>query len=350
MAINLVRAVIPEPAGDEISAAFSAGFPVLHRLGLVGLHDFRMLGGECWAPAFRAFQQLNTSENLSVRIWMQLPGERLDQVIDQGFQTGSGAPFLRIGHMKLFLDGSQGARTAWMLEPYEDTASEGMQFIPLDELSEMVKRAHSAGLAVAVHAIGDRANREMINIFEKMLLPDKTAAAPSAPHRIEHVQNILKSEILRLAKLGVIASVQPIHAPMTYLMIEKAVGSRARAAFPFKDLLNAGVPLALGSDCPVADPNPLLGIQAAVTRQNKDGIPPDGWHPDQCLSLSEAIWGYTMGPALASGGQRSAGSLFPGKLADFIVLDRNIFNYPAQEIADANVVMTVIDGQIVYRK
>ncbi len=349
MAINLVRAVIPEPAEDEISTAFRAGFPVLHRMGLVGLHDFRMLGGECWAPAYRAFQQLNTSENLSLRIWMQLPGKRLDQVIDQGFQTGSGDSFLRIGHIKLFLDGSQGARTAWMMEPYEDTASVGMQLLPLDELSDKVKRAQSAGLAVAVHAIGDRANRELIDIFEKMFLMKKTASVPSAPHRIEHVQNIQKSDVTRLAKLGVTASVQPIHAPMTYLMIEKAVGSRAGAAFPFKDLLNAGVPLALGSDSPVADPNPLLGIQAALTRQTKDGSPTNGWHPDQRLSLNEAIWGYTMGPALASGQERETGSLSPGKLADFIVLEKDIFEIPAAEIADTQVSMTVVNGNILYR-
>jgi len=349
MAIHLVQAVIPKPADNEISAAFSAGFTVLHRMGLVGLHDFRMMGGECWSPAYRAFQQLNRSENLSLRIWMQLPGERLDQVIDQGFQTGSGDPFLRIGHIKLFLDGSQGARTAWMLEPYEDTASVGMQLLPLDELSVMVKRAHSTGLAVAVHAIGDRANRELINIFENVLLPNKAASAPSAPHRIEHVQNILKNDIKRLAKLGVIASVQPIHAPVTYLMIEKAVGSRAGDAFPLKDLMNAGVPLAMGSDSPVADPNPFSGIQAAITRQRYDGTPKDGWYPEQCLSINEAIWGYTMGPALASGQERETGSLSPGKLADFIVLDRNIFEIPAMEITDTQVLMTVVNGNIHYR-
>ncbi len=350
LAINLVRAVIPEPVDADIERAFREGLPVLQRLGLVGLHDFRMMGGDCWAPALRAFQRLDNTESLSLRIWIQLPGEHLDQVIDEGYATGQGTPYLRIGNIKLFLDGSQGARTAWMSEPYDDTASEGLQLIPLDELTDLISRAHSAGLAVAVHAIGDRANRELISVFEQILLLDQSGTGPSAPHRIEHVQNIQKGDIIRMSKLGLTASVQPVHVAMTYSMIEKAVGARAINAFPFKELLMAGVTLALGSDSPVADPNPFLGLQSAVTRQNNDGMPPAGWYPDQCLSLSEAIWGYTMGPALATGLQRSAGSLSPGKLADFIVLDRNIFNIPPQEIAKTRVEMTVLDGLIAYQK
>ncbi|MCJ7733898.1 MAG: amidohydrolase, partial [Anaerolineales bacterium] len=322
MAINLVRAVIPTHQDDDVAESFRAGMPVLHSLGLVGLHDFRMMGGACWTPAFRTFQLLNAANELSLRIWMQLPGERLDEVIDLGLRTGYGNTSLRIGHVKFFLDGSQGARTAWMVDPYDDTASVGMQLVPIDEMTEMVKRAHTAGLAVAVHAIGDRANRELINIFDQELNEGKEAPAPAAPHRIEHVQNIQEEDLLRLALLGVTASVQPIHATETYPMIEKSIGSRSSHSFKFKDLSKAGVLLALGSDSPVADPNPLLGLHAAVTRQIQDGRPTGGWYPEQRLNIREAIWGYTMGPALASGQERDTGSLTPGKLADFIVLDR----------------------------
>ena len=349
MAINLVREVIPEPSEDKIIADFQDGFPVLNQLGLVGLHDFRIMAGGCWFSTFRAFQRLNTLNELPLLIWMLLPGERLDQAIDLGLRTSYGKNKLRIGQVKYFFDGSQGVRTAWMLNPYEDSMGVGMQLIPIDEMTEKVKRAHLAGLSVAVHAIGCRANREMINIFEQVLTQNKAAAAPSAPHRIKHVQNIQEEDIFRLGSLNVTASVQPIHATETIPMIEKAVESRANRVFPFKELLDAGVPLALGSDSPVADPNPFWGIRAAVTHQTRDGTPRGGWCPDQCLSLREAIWGYTMGSALASGQERQADRLTPGKLVDFIVLDRNIFNIPPMEIAETQVEMTVVGDQITFR-
>ncbi len=349
MAINLVREVIPLPPDDEVSAAFQAGIPELHGLGLVGLHDFRMMGGAGWTPAFRAFQKLNAAGELPLRVWTLLPGERLDQAIDLGLRTGYGNNGLRIGHIKFFFDGSQGARTAWMLKLYQDTKSAGLRLIPIEEMTDLVKRAHLAGLAVAVHAIGDRANRELINIFVDVLHGNKEAPSPIAPHRIEHVQNIQDDDLLRLGSVGVTASVQPIHVTETYPMIEKSIGSRSLHTFRFKDLWNSGVPLALGSDSPVADPNPFFGMHAAVTRQMMDGSPSGGWYPDQRLSVSEAIWGYTMGPALASGQERDTGSLSPGKLADFIVLDRNLFEVPARDIANTKVMMTVQDGKIVYR-
>ena len=168
------------------------------------------------------------------------------------------------------------------------------------------------------------------------------------PHRIEHVQNIRPDDVKRLGRLGIVASVQPIHVTDDIAVIEASVGERSRFAYPFRDMVDAGVPLALGSDAPVADPNPLWGIHAAVTRQGRDGLPAKGWYPAQRLTVAEAVWGYTLGAALVSGRQSELGSIAPGKLADLVVLDRDILAVDATEIAQARVVMTVFDGRIVY--
>ncbi len=347
LAINLVRDVIPSPTEEEAVTAIHDGFAELHRLGLTGVHDYRIMGGADGPPAFRAYQRLQASGELPLRMWMLLPGERLNQAIEMGLRTGFGDDTLRVGQVKFFSDGGQGARTAWMLEPYEDTGGCGMPLTPMNEIAEAIRRAHRAGLAVAIHAIGDRANRELVAVFEQVLSSEQNTT-PSAPHRIEHLQNIRPEDVRRLGRLGVVASVQPIHVPDDYPMIEKSVGPRGRWAYPFRDLLKAGVPLAFGSDCPVADPNPLWGIHAAVTRQMRDGSPIGGWYPDQRLSVAEAVRGFTMGAALVSGREAELGSLTPGKLADLIVLDRDIFEIEPIEIAQTRVVMTIFDGQVVF--
>ena len=347
LAINLVRDVIPPPAERDILVAVQHGIGELHRLGLTGLHDYRLMGGADGPPAFGAYQRLGTLGKLDLRLWMQLPGERLDEVIDLGVRSGFGDACLRMGHIKLFADGGQGARTAWMLEPYRDTGTCGMPLMPLEELADAVRRAEGAGLAVAVHAIGDRANHEVLDLFEAGESP--LGEAPRAmPHRIEHVQNIRPDDVKRLGRLGIVASVQPIHVTDDIAVIEASVGDRSRFAYPFRDMVDAGVPLALGSDAPVADPNPLWGIHAAVTRQGRDGLPAEGWYPAQRLTVAEAVWGYTLGAALVSGRQSELGSIAPGKLADLVVLDRDILAVDATEIAQARVVMTVFDGRIVY--
>jgi predicted amidohydrolase YtcJ len=352
LAINLVRAVIPPPTEEETVEAMRDGFAVLHRLGLTGVHDYRIMGGADGPPAFRAYQRLQAAGELALRMWMLIPGERLDEAIALGLRTGMGGDYLRVGHAKFFADGGQGARTAWMLEPYQDTGDCGMPLTPMPELADAVRRADRAGLAVAIHAIGDRANRELITVFEN--LPQvrnlREVALPVAPHRIEHVQMIRPDDVIRLGRLGVVASVQPIHAPDDIPMIVKSVGPRGRFAYPFRDMLEAGVTLAFGSDCPVADPNPMFGIHAAVTRQRRDGTPPDGWYPRQRLTVAEAVRGYTMGPALAAGREAELGSITPGKMADLIVLDRDIFAVEPIEIAQAQVVMTILGGQVVHNK
>ena len=345
LAINLVSDVVPPPAAEELVAAIREGIPLLHRLGLTGVHDCRVKGGGAGRRAFHAYQQLRAAGELALRTWMHLPGERLAEAVALGLRTGLGDDYIRVGHLKLFSDGSQGAGTAWMLEPYEDADSCGMPLTPMEEIAESVHLATRAGISTAIHAIGDRAVRELVSVFERA--PAEVRSLP-APHRIEHLQNIRPDDLARLGRLGIVGSVQPIHVTDDMPMIERSVGRRARFAYPFRDLLAAGVTLALGSDGPVADPNPLWGIHAAVTRQCRDGTPPGGWYPDQRLTVDEAVWGYTMGPALATGLAADLGSITPGKLADLVVLDRDIFAVDPAEIHLAQVVMTVFDGQVVH--
>jgi predicted amidohydrolase YtcJ len=351
LAINLVSDVIPPPADSETLQAMQEAFPVLHRLGLTGLHDFRLMGGPEGRRAFQAYQRLRAQDELDLRIWMNIPLEHIDYAIELGLHTGFGDNYLRVGHVKLFSDGSQGARTAWMLEPYIDTGQAGMPLTPMAEIAETIYKADRAGLAVAVHAIGDRANRELITVFEEVLTRIKSTSAniPAAPHRIEHVQNIRPDDLARLTHLGVVASVQPLHVTDDIPMLEQSVGSRSRYCYVFNDMLKAGITLALGSDCPVADPNPFWGIYAAVTRQDRNGHPPGGWYPEQRLGVKQAIWGYTMGSALATGQAHVLGSLSPGKFADLLVLDRDIFSIEPDEIPDTKVIMTVLDGRVVHQ-
>lgn len=349
LAINLASSAIPAASEADTVQAMHEGFGLLHRLGLTGVHDYRIMGGDDGPPAFRAWQRLQADRDLGLRVWMNLPGERLDEAISLGLRTGTGDSYFRVGHMKLFADGSQGARTAWMLERYED-ADFGLPLTSPENLSELVRRADEAGLSVAIHAIGDRANREVLDVFEKLSRSESRdiTARPAAPHRVEHVQMLQSADVARFARLGIVASVQPLHITDDIPMVEASIGSRAHRAYRFHGLLDAGTILALGSDCPVADPNPFWGIHAAVTRRRRDGTPSQGWYPDQRMTVGEAIWGYTKGPAIACGREADLGSIAPGKLADLVVLDRDILTISPMEIYQAKAVLTVFDGQIVH--
>jgi predicted amidohydrolase YtcJ len=348
LAINLVRQVIPPPTADETDRLMAESMAKLHRLGLTGVHDMRIMGGEDGAPAFQAFQRLRADEALNLRVWMMLPSEHLSEAIALGLRTGFGDDYLRVGGIKLFSDGATGPRTAWMLEPFED-AGVGMPLTPMDEIADLISRAHAAGISTATHAIGDRAVRELLDVFAEILPRREAGIRLLAPHRIEHVQHSSPADLKRLAPMGLIASVQPIHATDDMVMVDQACGQRARWAYAFRDLLDAGTVLALGSDCPVASPNPFWGMHAAVTRQRRDGTPARGWFPAQRLSIAEAVSGYTRGPAYASGQLARQGSLTPGKLADLVVLDQDIFAIPPDQIPHTRVLLTIFDGQIVYR-
>lgn len=348
LAINLVRDSMPPATDQEIANAMHYAISQVHKLGLTGLHDFRIMGGDDGPPALRAWQRLHANDQLQLRAWVLIPGELLDEAITLGLRTGLGDDKLRIGAAKFFADGATGPRTAWMLEPFQDAGS-GMPLTPMNEMADAISKANKAGISTAIHAIGDRAVRELLDVYTEVLENQSEKDAFNVPHRIEHVQHSTSDDLKRLAPLGIFASVQPLHLSDDMDMTDKALGERARWTYAFRDLLDAGTTLALGSDCPVASPNPFWGIHAAVTRQRQDGTPPKGWHPSQKLTVPEAIWGYTMGGALASGQEEKQGSLTPGKLADLIVLDRDILAINPAEIYDTQVLMTVFDGEIVYQ-
>lgn len=362
-AMDLVDKVVPTVLEADVDRAMREAVAEAHRLGLTGVHDFRSEGHARGREAFRAWQRLWSAGDLKLRVWMMIAGEALEDAVALGLQTGFGDDRLRLGGIKLFADGSLGARTAWMLEPYQDSGSEdgdgsGLPIVPMALIADKIARAQAAGISVGIHAIGDRAVRELLDVFSEVVAASPSPISPRwpalrVPHRIEHVQHSNPEDLRRVGELGLVASVQPLHLVDDMGLVERAVGDRARWTYAFRTLLEGGAVLALGSDCPVADPNPFLGIHAAVTRQRRgglygDGAPAEGWYPEERLSLVEAVRGYTLGPAYASGQSHTLGSLTPGKLADLVVLDRDIFEIPPSEIADTQVEMTLFDGQIVH--
>ena len=345
-AVELVFKAIPEPTEDEMAEKIRQSTPVLHGLGVTGIHDFRIPGEG--ATQFKAWQRLDSEGVLGLRCWFCLPGEQLEQAIKLGLKTGFGSDRLKIGHLKYFIDGSMGSQTAWMVNPYPD-GSRGICVCSLADLAESIYRAECAGLGVAVHAIGDRANREIVKIFEKVS-ERMTGPGPAAPRRIEHAQIVRPEDMSRVAQLDVIASVQPLHLTEDITIHEERIGKRSRWAFALRDMIDCGIKLIFGSDSPVSDPNPCWGIHAAVTRRRRNGNPPDGWYPDQRLIIADAVWAYTMGPAFACGLEDKLGSITPGKLADLVVLDRNIYQIEPREIAEAQVDLTIFNGQIVFMR
>lgn len=353
LAINLVRNAIPSPSDEEASDAVKDAVSELHRLGLTGIHDTRLMNDQDGDLALRTWRHLDANGDLDLRCWVTLPGEQLDEAIAQGLRTGIGNDRLRIGHVKFFADGGMGARTAWLYEPYLD-ADRGMPLIAIADLNAAITRAVSTGLAVMIHAVGDRANGELIRMFEARVKEKNGAGnateATIINHRIEHVQMIRPEDIPRLARTGVAISVQPHNMILDMNMIDATVGPRGRWTYAFRDLIDAGIPVMLSSDSPVCDPSPLIGIHAAVSRQRTDGTPSGGWYPESRIRVDEAIRGYTLTPASVHGQSDQFGSITAGKHADLIVLDRNIYTIDPMEIADAAVEMTILDGRIVYSR
>jgi len=340
-AMDLIFCLLEEPSIEEAVDAIKAGMVHAHKLGLVGIHTMEGDG------AFRAFQQLRTDGELEMRVLMQIPEDNLDAAIQVGLQSGFGDERLRIGAVKLFSDGALGARTAHMLAPFEgEPGNYGIAIATAEHLRKIVGKASRAGIASFVHAIGDRANREVLDAIEASR---RAGEGPHLRHRIEHAQILHPGDMPRLAKLGVIASMQPIHATQDMLLADSLWGARSAGAYAFRSLLDTGAVLAFGSDAPVEDLNVLKGIHAAVTRRRADGSPgPDGWYPEQRLTVAEAVHAYTAGAAYASGEEAIKGTLAPGKLADLVVLSQDIFTIDPMDILETEVLSTMLDGEFVY--
>ncbi|MBN2147056.1 MAG: amidohydrolase [Anaerolineales bacterium] len=350
-AMDLVSRIIPEPDIETIVQAIQNALPRLWGMGLTGAHDFDH------STCFTALQILRQRNQLRLRVVKSIPLEDLPYAIALGIRSGFGDDWLRIGSVKCFADGALGPCTAAMLEPYEGSVDQrGMLMLDADTLVEHGLMAVENGLSLAVHAIGDRANHEVLNAFSRLRehendLAMRTTRGNSKPlrHRIEHVQLIHAKDAHRLAALNIIASMQPIHAPSDMLMADRYWGSRARLAYAWREQLRHGARLALGSDAPVESPNPFWGLHAAITRRRLDGSPgPDGWYAEQRLTLAEALHGFTSGAAFAAGMEDRLGCLAPGFLADLLVLEQDPFACQAHEIANIHPLATMVGGEWVY--
>ncbi|MDA3918166.1 MAG: amidohydrolase [Deltaproteobacteria bacterium] len=346
LASNLIRNVLPELSKKTVSENMQKAIKDAHRLGLTSIHDIRLMGGLDGAAALKAWQDLRNSNKLNIRCHVALPGEMTTQAVDLGLCTGFGDDILKIGFLKFFSDGGMGARTAWVTQAYLD-AEYGMSLTAVKDIENAVLKADQAGLSVMVHAVGDRANKEIIDMFKRVESRGKSQCR--IPHRIEHVQMILPEDLEKLSTLKNIAvSCQPNNLSIDISMIDACAGSRGKYAYNLKNILKTGIPLMLSSDAPVADPNPFAGIYSAVTRQRMNHTPKGGWYMEQALDVANAVRGYTITPAMATGVGESLGSIIKGKLADLIVLDQDIYTVNPGKIADTKVDLTVFNGNIVH--
>lgn len=345
MALALVSKVIPQPSQEEITEAIKRAQSNLWSIGLTGLHDFDR------RRSFEALQSLHQRGELQLRVLKSLPVESLENAIEQGLHSGFGDDMLRIGSIKAFADGALGPRTAAMLDPYEGEAdNRGMLFMDGEEIFARAGRAAKAGLSMAVHAIGDRANHEVLNAFEQLRKFEQEEGLTAGRHRIEHVQVLHADDFARFAELDVTASVQPKFTTSDMFAAEKSWGERSSNAYAWLSLLELGTRMAFGSDAPVESPNPFGGLHAAVTRQRSDGSPgADGWQPSQRLSLQEALEGFTTGPAYLAGMESRQGRLAPGYLADLIVLKEDPFEMEAMELHRLQPQATMVGGKWVWR-
>ncbi|MBT8371314.1 MAG: amidohydrolase [Deltaproteobacteria bacterium] len=350
LAINLVRQVVVPPDADQVMEAFEDAAKALHRRGVTGIHDIRLMEDRDGAKAFQIFQKLDQENRLDLRCWVTLPGEQLDNIVGLGLRTGLGNDRLRVGHVKYFSDGGMGARTAWMIDPYLD-AECGMPLMDMDVLAREINKADQAGLSVMVHAVGDRANHELVNIFQDLESNRIRSgwSAPTIPHRIEHVQMIRPEDADRLRNLYVALCVTPANMVLDMNLIDSAVGEKGKWTYLFRQLMDTGKPVMFSSDCPVCDPDPLLGIYAAVKRQRVDGTPKGGWYPEQKITVSEALKAYTSVPA-AVHNAHALGTIAVDKKADLVVLSRNILQISPSRLPEVHVDMTLFDGRIVHRQ
>jgi len=343
-AVKLIEAAIPEPSPADLAETFEGLLPDLWRLGLTGVHDFDK------RTCFQALQILHAGGKLPLRVLKSIPLDLLPQAAALGLRSGFGDETLRIGSVKLFADGALGPHTGAMTAGYvDDPQNRGILILDSDKLFEYGRLAAGSGLSLAVHAIGDRAVHEVLEGFARLRAYEKQHGLPALRHRIEHVQTVLPEDAGRLAELSLIASMQPVHAPSDMLVADRLLGERTACSYAWRTQLQHGACLAFGSDAPVESPNPFLGLHAAVTRRRTDGSPgPDGWIPQERLTVQEALAGFTLGPAYAAGAEDRLGRLSAGFLADLIVIDTDPFTCDPAELAAIRPVATMIGGEWVW--
>jgi predicted amidohydrolase YtcJ len=345
-AMEMTSALIPEPDIENLAKTLQIAQTELWKLGITGVHDFDR------QTCYSAIKLLNDREKLKLRVLKSIPVEDFHNAIEMQLKSGFGEGFLRIGSLKLFADGALGPHTAAMLEPFVDeTENYGILNMDQKEILEIGTRAVSNGISLAVHAIGDRANREVLDAFTDLRIYERSKGYSPLRHRIEHVQLLNPLDTRRLANLSLTASMQPIHATSDMFMAERSWGIRSADAYAWRSQLQQGTRLAFGSDAPVESPNPFLGLHAAVTRQRVDGAPgQDGWHPEQVLTFEEALIAFTQGPAFLAGLEKELGRLEENFLADLIVLDQDPFVCHPSEIADILPTATMVAGEWVWEQ
>ena len=339
-ACELVTSKIPEPSIDLKIKALRKAVKRLNGLGIVGISDC-----DGYTNRLSLFKQAQEKDILSLRVFMMLAPDDVNAASSLGLKTGFGDDFLNIGCLKLYMDGSLGSQTAWMFSHYlGKTDNLGVSTMSNDELEMYFEKTHIQRISLAIHAIGDRANSELLKFFGRKYAISKKLGLK---HRIEHAQVLRKSDIPKFKKYNVAVSVQPIHIIADRDLADKHWGKRAKYAYPYSMLLKAGAQMGFGSDSPIEDPNPFMGIYSAVARK-KPGEDRPAWYPEQKLTVKQAVKAYTVGSADICGWQGKSGILAEGARADFVVISDDIFRIKPDEIPDIKVLATVVDGRVVY--
>jgi predicted amidohydrolase YtcJ/beta-lactamase class A len=345
-AMGLVWPLVPDPSDAEYDEALAAAMKEAARVGVTSIQDIT-----AW-PHYEVYKRFRDTDRLTVRIYARTPLGQWKRQADLAARQGKGDDWLRLGGLKAFMDGSLGSTTALFFEPFTDApGTSGLMAddnIPEGAMKRNIRDADRAGLQCSIHAIGDRANNITLNYFEEVA---KENGPRDRRFRVEHAQHVLPPDIARFARLGVIASAQPYHAIDDGRWAEKRIGPvRIKTTYPFRSFLDANVTLVFGSDWTVAPLSPVLGIYAAVTRATLDGKNPRGWVPEQKVTVEEAVRAYTSSCAYAEFAEAVKGTLEIGKLADVVVLSRDIFRIDPAEIEKTGVVYTVVGGRVVYEK
>jgi hypothetical protein len=341
-AMDLVARVVAAPSPEQQDRALEAAMAHVAAQGVTTVHHMGT-----WED-LEVFERAHAASRLRTRIYAAVPLATWERLAEHAREHGRGDEWLRTGLLKGFVDGSLGSHTAAFFDPFTDAPGDrGLLVNSEDDLRVWIEGADAAGLHVTVHAIGDRANALLLDLFAGAVAEN---GARDRRFRVEHAQHLRPQEVPRFAELGVIPSMQPYHAIDDGRWADRVIGpERAKGTYAFRSLLDAGARLAFGSDWFVAPPTPLEGIYAALTRRTLDGAHPQGWVPEQRIALEEALRAYTAAGAFASFEEDRKGALRPGMLADLVVLDRDLFAIPPEEIREAKVVATVVGGEVLVR-
>ncbi len=342
-AMSLISNHIPDYTPDQYRKALTAAMAHVAAQGITSVHHMGTL------EDYEVFKEMLESDGLKTRIYATAPLSQYKTILEKQKELGLENPWLKLNGAKIFADGSLGSKTAAFMDPFLDEPDE--RGLLMDDPENMLKgilAADKAGLQVVVHAIGDRANHIILDFYEEAIQQN---GEKDRRFRIEHAQHLLAEDIVRFEELGVIGSMQPWHLMDDGKWAERSIGTeRAKTTYCFRSLLDAGATLAFGSDWFVAPPVPLAGIYAALTRQVLDGSKPDGWVPEEKITLEEALIGYTLNGAYASFDEDLKGSLEEGKLADFIILDTDLFTIDPMDIKSVSVINTYVGGVEVFSK